>query len=176
MAREQPAAGLFSAEGGCACGSVRYRVTERPFDACYCHCRLCQLSSGAPAIAFGTVHRNDYQVTEGEPRKRQSSTFGERWFCADCGTPLAMLIEHQPDTIDISLATLDQPEVTAPEFHIWISSKIAWFETGDGLSEHLRFRPGAPGFGPKVETAAQSSPNESGHNPLAPPITLGAAS
>src|SRR6202035_3322444 len=45
--------------GRCLCGAVRYKLESAPFDAGYCHCRICQLASGAPVMAFATVPRND---------------------------------------------------------------------------------------------------------------------
>lgn len=97
-------------EGGCACAAVRYRLGAVPFDAGYCHCRICQLTSGAPVTAFATVRREDHLLLRGKPVRRISSAFGERWFCGECGTPLAMLVDHQPDTIDFTIATLDTPD------------------------------------------------------------------
>ena len=37
--------------GGCMCGAVRFELKSEPFDCGWCHCRTCQLSSGAPAQA-----------------------------------------------------------------------------------------------------------------------------
>ena len=34
--------------GGCLCGGVRYESENRPVDVSYCHCRMCQQSSGNP--------------------------------------------------------------------------------------------------------------------------------
>lgn len=95
--------------GRCACGAVRYRLLSEPFDAGYCHCRICQLTSGAPVMAFATVPLDDFVVVEGELSIRASSAFGERGFCGTCGTPLTMHVTHQPDTIDFTIATLDRP-------------------------------------------------------------------
>jgi hypothetical protein len=124
-------------------------LASPPFDAGYCHCRICQLSAGAPVMAFATVPRPDYVIGKGGPAKRKSSDFGERWFCADCGTPLAMMVVHQPDTIDFTIATLDRPESVAPAFHIWEASRIGWFDTADRLPRHARWRPDTVGLGPE---------------------------
>jgi hypothetical protein len=140
--------------GGCACGNVRYRLESEPFDAGYCHCRICQLTSGAPVMAFATIPRDDLVIIEGNPARRASSGFGERWFCRDCGTPLAMLVVHQPGTIDFTIATLDDPHLVAPGFHIWTRSRIAWFDTGDHLDRHARFRPDTVGLSDTVAAGA----------------------
>lgn len=134
--------------GGCACGTVRYRLNSAPYDAGWCHCRTCQLNSGAPAMAFATVAYGDYEVVQGaEAVKRfASSSFGWRMFCGQCGTPLAVHVEHQPDTLDFSIATLDRPDAIRPGFHIFYASRIPWAEAGDDLPRHDRFRPDTRGL------------------------------
>ena len=68
---------MTDAEGGCFCGAIRYRVTGEPIDAGYCHCRMCQLSAGAPAVAWGTWEIGRFQWLSGEPRTLQSSASGQ---------------------------------------------------------------------------------------------------
>ncbi len=132
--------------GGCACGEVRYTLAFEPFDAGYCHCRICQLTSGAPVMAFATVSLDGFAITHGALKIRRSSDFGARGFCGDCGSPLTMQVDHQPDTIDFTIATLDQPDSVAPGFHIWHRNHIGWFETADRLPRHERFRPDTVGL------------------------------
>ena len=128
------------------CGAVRYRLTSRPFDAGYCHCRLCRRSSGAPVLAFATVPVEDFIILKGNPRRRRSSSFGIRWFCAECGTQLAVQVEHQPDTIDFTIASLDVPEEVPPGFHIFFGSRIDWFDSADSHPRHAEFRPDTRGL------------------------------
>jgi hypothetical protein len=135
-------------EGGCACRSVRYSLASAPFDAGWCHCRTCQLVSGAPAMVFASVPAGHLVFTSGAELVRtfKSSSFGHRLFCGACGTPFAMQVDHQPDTIDFSVATLDEPEQVAPGFHIFYESRIGWSETKDDLPRHERFRPDTRGL------------------------------
>jgi len=51
--------------GGCLCGAVRYELQSAPFDCGWCHCRTCQLNSGAPAMVFATVPEGDFVWTSG---------------------------------------------------------------------------------------------------------------
>ena len=132
--------------GGCLCGAIRYRLASMPFDAGWCHCRTCQLSSGSPAMAFATVPLGDYLVEQGAIATVASSDFGHRSFCRDCGTPLFMRVDHQPDTIDFTIATLDRPDAVAPGYHIFYGSRIGWAEPGDDLPRHNRFRPDTRGL------------------------------
>jgi hypothetical protein len=133
--------------GGCACGAVRYRLRATPFDAGYCHCGICRRTSGAPVMAFASVPLEALEITAGTPRRRRSSSFGERWFCADCGSPLAMCVDYQPQTIDITLASLDEPTAVVPGFHLFFADRIGWFDTADVLPRHAGFREHTRGLG-----------------------------
>ncbi len=140
------AADLIGATGGCLCGAVRYRLSAKPSDAGYCHCRMCQQTAGGPVMAFATVPLSDFVVTDGEPQRRRSSAFGERWFCGDCGSPLAMRVDHQPQTIDFTVGSLDEPGMVSPTFHIWTRSRLPWFQIHDDLPRHATFRPQTSGL------------------------------
>ena len=132
--------------GGCLCGAVRYRLAGAPFDAGWCHCRTCQLNSGSPAMAFASVPEGDYVIEQGEAATVKSSDFGHRGFCRQCGTPLYMRVDHQPETVDFSLATLDDPNSVTPGFHIFYASRIPWAEPADDLPRHEKFRPNTRGL------------------------------
>ncbi|PSJ39930.1 GFA family protein [Allosphingosinicella deserti] len=134
--------------GGCACGAVRYRLESEPFDTGYCHCRTCQLNSGAPAMVFSSVPADDLVFTKGADRVKtfKSSSFGFRRFCGDCGTPFTMEVDHQPETVDFSVATLDDPNAVVPGFHIFWASRIGWFDPADTLPRHAKFRPDTRGL------------------------------
>jgi hypothetical protein len=130
--------------GGCACGSVRFRVTGQPFDAGWCHCRICQLNSGSPAMAFATIAAADYEVEQGKDLigRFASSDIGHREFCTRCGTPLLMQDHGSPDTVEFSIATLDEADAVRPGFHIFYESRIGWAEAGDDLPRYARSRRG----------------------------------
>ena len=134
--------------GGCMCGAVRYELLSDPFDCGWCHCRTCQLTSGAPAMVFASVAEGDLVWTRGAENVRSvaSSSFGHRYFCGQCGTPFLMRVDHQPETSDFSVTTLDDPGAIAPGFHIFWASKVAWFDPGDSLPRHEKFRPGTVGL------------------------------
>ena len=109
---------------------------------------MCRKISGSPALVFATVPVDDFRIA-GDGAKLglfHSTGFGGRQYCTACGTPLTMQVDHQPDTIDFTVATLDEPERVSPGFHIFYGSKIAWFETADALPRHDKFRPQTRGL------------------------------
>ena len=134
--------------GGCLCGTVRFRLNSAPFDAGWCHCRTCQLNSGAPAMAFASVKHDHWVAIAGAEAVKtvRTSSFGQRSFCEACGTPLYVRVDHQPDTLDFSIVTLDDPDAIAPAFHIFWGSKVGWFDPGDALPRHHKFRPDTVGL------------------------------
>ena len=140
--------------GGCFCGAVRYRLLSTPYDTGWCHCRICRRISGAPAQVFTTLPRADLVIEQGVDAigTIRTTSFGERRFCTRCGTPLTIAVDHQPDEIDITAASLDVPDVVAPSFHIYYADRIAWASAGDDLPRHDRLRPDTPGLPPGVTT------------------------
>ncbi|MGZ8345810.1 MAG: GFA family protein, partial [Allosphingosinicella sp.] len=107
-----------------------------------------QLNSGAPAMVFASVKAGDLVFIAGADKVKifASSRFGRRLFCGECGTPLLVEVDHQPERVDFSVATLDDPDRVRPGFHIFRASRISWFETADDLPRHDRFRPDTRGL------------------------------
>lgn len=100
-------------------------------------------------MVFASVGADELVFTRGgdKVKRFKSSSFGHRLFCGECGTPIAMKVDHQPETIDFSVATLDEPERVSLGFHIFYEDRITWFETKDDLPKHARFRPDTRGLG-----------------------------
>jgi hypothetical protein len=129
-------------EGGCLCGAVRYRISAEPSHADYCHCRMCQRATGAPVVPWLTVARAAFAWIKGEAAVYRSSAEAERLFCPSCGTQLAFRADAEPDHLDVTLASLDEPDAVRPTHHIWTSSRIAWFDIADDLPRYPERGPG----------------------------------
>ena len=97
-------------------------------------------------MAFACVPANDFVWTTGEPQWVKTSNFGERAICGECGSPLQVRVDHQPETVDFPIVTMDDPETVSPEFHIFWGSKVAWFNPVDDLPKHDKFRPDTRGL------------------------------
>lgn len=122
-------------EGGCHCGAVRYRIAPCAGDSAYCHCRICQRTAGAPALAWITVPLAAFRYVSGAPKVYRSALTSQREFCGVCG---AQMLYRKDDgvTVDVNSATLDVPSAVPPQYHIWRMSRIAWFETADNLPRY----------------------------------------
>lgn len=128
--------------GSCYCGYIKYRVTGIFKTQCFCHCRSCQLASGSPYVAWGTIDRTQFEITQGTLKDITTSAGVHRGFCEQCGTSLTYHQEKYPDTIDICLATVDDPGLVRPTCHIWISDKLPWVSIDDGLPQYPEWRSG----------------------------------
>lgn len=115
-----------SAAGGCFCGAIRYRASGGPVAKALCHCRSCQRACGAPSVGWVVFKASEFAFTSGEPTRFASSPGVTRTFCSHCGTPLTYQSEKRPALVDITTATLDDPNAFAPPKEIWLSHKIAW--------------------------------------------------
>jgi hypothetical protein len=109
---------------------------------------VCQRAAGAPVVAWGTWPADRFAWSRGEPKSYASSARGERWFCLDCGTPLAFVDRGDPTLVDVTLASLDNPAAFPPECHAWTTSRVPWLGLGDGLPRHDGARPKGESGGP----------------------------
>lgn len=130
-------------EGGCACGAVRYRLEEPPYDTGWCHCSVCRHVSGSGGLLFTTVHRDRYRIVQGDEAVGSfaSTSFGTRTFCRLCGSPLTIHVRHRPDEIHITAGTLDDPEEVAPSFHVYAAEAPSWMPMMAFLPRHKALRP-----------------------------------
>ncbi|MEM9531456.1 MAG: GFA family protein [Pseudomonadota bacterium] len=115
--------------GGCFCGAVRYRLNAAPTHTTNCHCRMCQQTSGAPYVTWTSVPRSAFELLSGAPRTFKSSSFAERWFCGQCGTPLVFLSDRHPQELDVTVASLDRPDRHAPQREIHGESQLPWVKS-----------------------------------------------
>jgi hypothetical protein len=134
--------------GGCACGAIRYRLSAKPYDTGWCHCRVCQRVSGSAGMVFTTVAIGDFVVEQGLGTlgRFRSTSFGERGFCQDCGAPLTIHVRHQPGEIDIAVGSLDDPDAVSPGFHLYVDSAPVWVKPADALPQFAQLRPNTRGL------------------------------
>jgi hypothetical protein len=131
----------YPVEGGCLCGAVRLRIDAPPLKSGYCHCRFCQLNSGAPVVAFIELSIASFAYSSGSPGVFYSSARGQREFCPACGSFLVYRNRDAPTTVSVNTASLDDPSPFSPTHHIFASRRIPWFDTADDLPRHSDYAP-----------------------------------
>ena len=127
-------------EGGCRCGAVRYRAGGEPAHHAVCHCRDCQMASGAPMVAWLAMPSEGFAITSGEVTSYTAPSGSTRQFCGKCGTPLFFVNEAVlAGIVDIQSITLDDPDSVAPQAQIQTAERRVWVEKLDELPRFERF-------------------------------------
>ena len=122
-----------SMEGGCQCGSLRYRLDGEPLGLAICHCTECQRQSGSAFAMSLTVPKESFRLLSGELKTFttlcDSGRTKECAFCPSCGTR----IYHQGEAgMSIKAGTLDETSGLHPDAHYWTKSKQPWVPIPDG--------------------------------------------
>ncbi len=117
-------------EGGCACGEIRYEMTEKPLLSYCCHCKECQRRTGS---AFGIsvqLRTEALKLKKGEPRSRtRVADSGNRIsvnFCDKCGTVLYSASVARPHLRVVYAGTLDDPSWVPIQLNIWADRALPW--------------------------------------------------
>jgi hypothetical protein len=120
-------------EGGCQCGAIRYRVSGQPVMAAICHCTMCRRANAAPAAAWAMFREAQVAFLNGSPTTYASSPEARRGFCPTCGTQICFTAEDIPGLIDLTIGSLDHPELVAPTLHYWAAERLPWVRFADDL-------------------------------------------
>jgi hypothetical protein len=116
-------------EGGCSCGSVRYRLTSEPLVTHCCHCLNCQRQTGSAFVINILIETDRVELLAGDPQPVDAPREGrssQRIFrCPTC--QVAVLSEYgHPGLRFVRAGTLDDPSGVAPDVHIFTRSKLDW--------------------------------------------------
>jgi len=117
-------------QGGCLCSAIRFRISGEPVFSSICHCATCRRASAAPTVAWLTFDRGQIEILSGNPRTYRSSQGVARQFCGTCGSQLSYETIESPTTIDITTASLDNPNLFPPTMETWVEHRVSW-QTAD---------------------------------------------
>ncbi len=116
--------------GGCLCGAVRYVARADPIRVVNCHCSVCRRASGAAFLTFVHFPAGAFAWTGRAPQRYRSSAEAQRGFCPVCGSTLSMHEAVLADRVQVSLGSLDRPDLVRPD-HVWTSSQLPWLKVAD---------------------------------------------
>ena len=126
-----------SFEGGCTCGSVRYRMESSPLIVHCCHCTWCQRETGTAFALNALVEADRVTILDGEPEMiltPSASGKGQRiWRCPECHIALWSNYAGFDDKVRfIRVGTLDEAHRFSPDVHIFTETKQPWVVIPDG--------------------------------------------
>ena len=124
-----------SIAGGCHCGRLRYLVEAPVADVAHCHCSVCRRTTGGIVTTWMTVPLGSFRWTRGSAAAYASSASCIRYFCSHCGCHLSLFTSHSPETLDVTVASFDQPERAPADRHIWVGSRLPWLQLDPQLPQ-----------------------------------------
>jgi hypothetical protein len=125
-------------EGGCACGAVRYRLTDAPMFVHCCHCTSCQTETGSAFVLNALIESDRVETIAGAPEPvmtpSDSGKGQQIWRCPQCRVALWSNYGGAGDKLRfVRIGTLDAPGKLAPDVHIYTRSKLPWVRLPDGV-------------------------------------------
>lgn len=123
-------------EGGCSCGSVRYRLTGDPLFVHCCHCLNCQRQTGSAFVVNVLIEAERVEIVAGTPQAvevpRDDGSAQEILRCPECQVAVYSLY-GRPVVYFIRAGTLDDPASVSPDVHIFTRSKLPWVALPNGV-------------------------------------------
>lgn len=121
----------MTGEGGCACGAVRYRMTDAPLFVHCCHCTACQTETGTAFALNALIEADRVELLKGAPEPVMTPSESGRgqqvWRCPDCRVALWSNYGGAKDLLRfVRVGTLDEPSACPPDIHIYTRSKLPW--------------------------------------------------
>ena len=118
-------------EGGCTCGSVRYRMKAQPIFVHCCHCTWCQRETGSAFAVNAVIEASQVALLQGQPASTNLPSASGKgqvfWRCAKCGlTVWSNYAGAGPKIHFVRVGTLDEPAWAPPDIHIYTSTKLPW--------------------------------------------------
>ena len=111
--------------GRCECGRIRYEVDGDIEDFSHCHCSQCRRLHGAAYATFAGVSRDKFRYVSGETDTKiyASSESNDRVFCTECGSNILVDPKQEPETLYISMSTVDGDPPHPTGYHAFVGSK-----------------------------------------------------
>ena len=133
-------------EGGCYCGSVRYRAEGEPAMKVQCYCRECQYITGGSPLVGMAMPASGFSYTKGEPQEFRRSDLPTpvmRAFCPNCGTHLVSQPQRMAGVaVILKVGTMDDPAMFGgPEVAIYTCDKQPFHQMPEGVPAFERTPP-----------------------------------
>ena len=136
-------------DGGCFCGTIRYRIDQPPLFTMACHCTDCQQMT-ASAFSLGlAVAKDGFTVTSDTPsraldKEAESGATSTRYVCPDCAGWTHTTTTGSPDSVIVRPSSLDDPTWIRPIAEIFTRSVLPWARLSTAFSYETEFKDPSP--------------------------------
>jgi hypothetical protein len=116
--------------GGCACGAIRYEISDEPIAMNDCQCRDCQKLSGTGHGSYLSFPGRQRVKLEGAATHRDivadSGNTKTHAFCPTCGAPVYLMFAAMPDVFTVHAGSLDDPGRYKPQMTTYRVRGYRW--------------------------------------------------
>jgi hypothetical protein len=116
--------------GGCACGAIRYEVSDEAVFQNHCQCLDCQSRSGTGHGSYLTFPDRTRVKISGEAKLWEvvadSGNKKSHAFCPTCGSPVYLTFAAMPSLFTIHASSLDKPEHFKPQVVTYTARGHRW--------------------------------------------------
>ena len=126
--------------GQCHCGAISFTAVVDPKKVIACHCKDCQILSGAPFRAVLPTPADDVSLVGNPKQYVKVAASGNRRvpaFCGECGTQLYATEPDFPKTLNIRLGCVNEREQLSPSVQIWGNSAVPWLHSLSSVPMHI---------------------------------------
>jgi hypothetical protein len=131
--------------GGCACGGVRFELTETPKTAGYCHCTRCQRRTGTASSAQARIDAAIFRLLRGDELVkgwRHPEGGFEKCFCRECGSHLFTRSADDPSKMSVRMGAFDGDPGVRPTWRAFVAYAAPWEPIpDDGLERYEEAKP-----------------------------------
>jgi hypothetical protein len=117
-------------EGGCACGSIRYRLKSWPMFVHCCHCKDCRRQTGSAFVVNALIETDRVENLGGETEAVSVPTDSGRPHvihrCPACKVAVWSHYGGRRALSFVRVGALDEPSLLPPDVHIYTRSKLPW--------------------------------------------------
>lgn len=116
--------------GACFCGAISFQAIVDPTRVIACHCKDCQIFSGAPFRAVLPTPIAKVEVSGKAKHFVKIAESGNRRiqaFCGECGSHLwATEGDGEPKTMNLRLGCIEERDQLVPTVQVWSHSAVPW--------------------------------------------------
>jgi len=126
--------------GSCLCGDIAWSVDGDFTMLVNCHCSICRKVHGSALGAFVASSVDGFRWVAGQDKFHiyQSSTNGQRPFCAKCGSGVAAVAGK---LVVMPAGNLEGNISRSLDSHIFVAHKACWFDVPDDAPQFDEFSP-----------------------------------
>lgn len=127
--------------GGCACGAIRYEISNEPIFENHCQCLDCQKRSGTGHSSYLTFPRAGVTLTGQATIWSVAGDSGNQKlhaFCGTCGSPVYLSFAAMPDLFSVHATSLDDPGRFNPKAVTYSMRGYGWDQIDPAVQKFER--------------------------------------